>query len=104
MSASVALMRKPGFGFTAETLPEHPLFAGLAVQFRQILAECAMRADFEAGDRGVEAGQPAFIWSFMARLIWKLQNCRCRRECKRSARETSVRRFSTCISIGRSVE
>lgn len=27
--------------------------------FRQILAECGMRADFEAGDRVVEAGEPA---------------------------------------------
>jgi CRP-like cAMP-binding protein len=59
MSESATLTKKPRVDFTAETLPEHPLFAGLPVQFRQILAECAMRADFEAGDKVVEAGQPA---------------------------------------------
>jgi len=59
MSESVPLTKKPRFDFTAETLPEHPLFAGLAVEFRQILAECGMRADFEAGDKVVEAGEPA---------------------------------------------
>jgi CRP-like cAMP-binding protein len=59
MSESATLTKKARFDFTAETLPEHPLFAGLAIPFRQILAECAMRADFEAGDMVVEAGQPA---------------------------------------------
>jgi CRP/FNR family transcriptional regulator, cyclic AMP receptor protein len=59
MSETVILAKKPKFDFTAETLPEHPLFAGLNVHFRRILAECAMRADFEAGDRVVEAGEPA---------------------------------------------
>jgi CRP-like cAMP-binding protein len=51
--------KKPKFDFTAETLPEHPLFNGLSLQYRRILAECAMRADFEPGDKVVEAGQPA---------------------------------------------
>jgi CRP-like cAMP-binding protein len=59
MNESVTLARKPRFDFTAESLPEHPLFADLSIPFRHILAECAMRADFEAGDRVVEAGQPA---------------------------------------------
>ncbi|MGD0814115.1 MAG: cyclic nucleotide-binding domain-containing protein [Verrucomicrobiota bacterium] len=59
MNESATLTRKPRLDFTAETLPDHPLFAGLAIQYRQILAECAMRADFEAGDKVVEAGQPA---------------------------------------------
>jgi CRP/FNR family cyclic AMP-dependent transcriptional regulator len=59
MNENVTLTKKPRFDFTAETLPEHPLFTGLAVQFRQILAECGMRADFEAGDKVVGAGEPA---------------------------------------------
>ena len=59
MSDSVTLAKRPRLDFTAETLPEHPLFSGLTFQFRQILAECAMRADFEPGDKVVEAGQPA---------------------------------------------
>jgi CRP-like cAMP-binding protein len=59
MSESVGLAKKPRFDFTAETLPDHPLFEGLNLQFRQILAECAMRADFEPGDKVVETGQPA---------------------------------------------
>src|SRR5271163_1685928 len=59
MTESTTLGRKPKFDFTAESLPDHPIFAGLGVRFRQILAECAMRADFEPGDRVVEAGQPA---------------------------------------------
>jgi CRP/FNR family cyclic AMP-dependent transcriptional regulator len=59
MSESATLTKKPRFDFTAETLPEHPLFDGLAVEFRQIMAECAMRADFAAGDRVVKAGEPA---------------------------------------------
>jgi CRP-like cAMP-binding protein len=57
--SATLLKRKPRLDFTAETLPDHPLFAGLSIPFRQILAECAMRADFEAGDAVVEAGQPA---------------------------------------------
>jgi CRP-like cAMP-binding protein len=59
MNDSATLKRKPRLDFTAETLPEHPLLDGLALQYRQILAECAMRADFETGDVVVEAGQPA---------------------------------------------
>ncbi len=59
MSECVILPKKPRFDFTAESLPEHPLFDGLAVEFRQILSECAMRADFETGDKVVEAGKPA---------------------------------------------
>jgi len=59
MSESVALAKKPKFDFTAETLPDHPLFVGLSVPFRQILAESAIRADFESGDTVVEAGEPA---------------------------------------------
>jgi CRP/FNR family transcriptional regulator, cyclic AMP receptor protein len=59
MSETVILPKKPRFDFTAETLPDHPLFDGLAVEFRQILSECAMRADFEAGDSVVAAGEPA---------------------------------------------
>lgn len=59
MSESVTLVKRQRFDFTAETLPEHPLFAGLALEFRQILAECGMRADFEAGDKVLEAGEPA---------------------------------------------
>jgi CRP-like cAMP-binding protein len=59
MSDSVTLTKQPRFDFTAESLPEHPLFNGLAVQFRQILAECAMRADFETGDKVLAAGEPA---------------------------------------------
>jgi CRP/FNR family transcriptional regulator, cyclic AMP receptor protein len=59
MSDCVIPVKKPKFDFTAETLPDHPLFTGLDLPYRQILAECAMRADFEAGDRVVEAGEPA---------------------------------------------
>jgi CRP-like cAMP-binding protein len=59
MSETMTLAKKPRFDFTAETLPEHPLFAGLEVQFRQILAECGMRANFEAGEKVVAAGEPA---------------------------------------------
>lgn len=58
-SDSVKLAKKPRFDFTADSLPEHPLFLGLNYQFRQTLAECAMRADFEPGDQVVETGQPA---------------------------------------------
>ena len=59
MSDCLTAAKKPKFDFTAETLPEHPLFNGLALHFRQILADCAMRADFEPGDLVVEAGEPA---------------------------------------------
>jgi CRP/FNR family cyclic AMP-dependent transcriptional regulator len=59
MSESMTLAKKPRFDFTADSLPDHPLFSGLAKEFRQILAECAMRADFEPGDKVVDAGQPA---------------------------------------------
>jgi CRP/FNR family transcriptional regulator, cyclic AMP receptor protein len=59
MSDSSLLLKKPRFDFTAETLPEHPLFTGLTVGFRQILAECGMRTDFAAGEMVVEAGEPA---------------------------------------------
>lgn len=59
MNDSVILLKKPRFDFTAESLPEHPIFKGLAVNFRQILAECGMRTDFEAGDTVVEAGEAA---------------------------------------------
>jgi CRP-like cAMP-binding protein len=59
MTESVTLNKKPRFDFTAESLPDHPLFVGLTVPFRQILAESAIRADFEAGDKVVEAGEPA---------------------------------------------
>jgi CRP-like cAMP-binding protein len=59
MNDCVTLSKRPKFDFTAETLPEHPLFNGLGIKFRQILAECAIRADFEAGDKVAEAGEPA---------------------------------------------
>ena len=59
MSENITSPKKPRFDFTAESLPDHPLFKGLAVQFRQNLAECGMRADFEAGDKVVGAGEPA---------------------------------------------
>jgi CRP/FNR family transcriptional regulator, cyclic AMP receptor protein len=59
MSENVLLQKKPRFDFTAETLPEHPLFTGLSVEIRQTLAECGMRTDFEAGNMVVGAGQPA---------------------------------------------
>ena len=59
MSESVILQKKPRFDFTAESLPDHPLFTGLAVEFRQILAECGMRTDYKAGETVVEAGEPA---------------------------------------------
>jgi CRP-like cAMP-binding protein len=59
MIDTVKLAKKPRFDFTAESLPDHPLFAGLSLPFRQIIAECAMRADFAAGDKVVEACEPA---------------------------------------------
>lgn len=59
MSESATLAKKPRFDFTAESLPDHPLFRGLALPFRQILAESAMKADFETGDKVIEAGEPA---------------------------------------------
>jgi CRP/FNR family transcriptional regulator, cyclic AMP receptor protein len=59
MSDCQKLAKKPRFDFTAENLPDHPLFVGLSVTFRQILAESAMKADFAAGEKVVEAGEPA---------------------------------------------
>lgn len=59
MSESVILSKKPRFDFTAETLPEHPLFNGLKFEFRQILAECGLRTDYDPGAMVVEAGEPA---------------------------------------------
>jgi len=59
MSESLILLKKPRFDFTAETLPDHPLFAGSAVEFRQILAECGMRTDYAPGETVVAAGEPA---------------------------------------------
>ena len=43
--------------FTAESLPDHPLFEGLGNRNRHILAEYAMRATFEPGTRIVETGE-----------------------------------------------
>lgn len=45
--------------FTAESLPDHPLFHGLTGRHRHILAECSMPANFEPGDTIVEMGEPA---------------------------------------------
>src|SRR5271163_833986 len=45
--------------FTAESLPEHPLFQGMGQRDRHILAECSMHASFEAGTQVVETGEPA---------------------------------------------
>jgi CRP-like cAMP-binding protein len=45
--------------FTAESLPDHPLFRGLSERHRQILAECSMPASFTAGESVVETGEPA---------------------------------------------
>lgn len=45
--------------FTAESLPDHPLFHGLNGRHRHILAECSMRARFAAGEMVVETGEPA---------------------------------------------
>jgi CRP/FNR family cyclic AMP-dependent transcriptional regulator len=59
MSDTLSLPKKPKFDFSVETLPEHPLFGGLKVEFRQTLAECAMRRDYEAGSMVVGAGEPA---------------------------------------------
>jgi CRP-like cAMP-binding protein len=59
MSDGIILTRKPRFDFTAETLPGHPIFNGLTLQSRQILAKCGMRTDFNAGDKVVAAGEPA---------------------------------------------
>jgi signal-transduction protein with cAMP-binding, CBS, and nucleotidyltransferase domain len=58
MSDTVTL-KKPRFDFTADTLPEHPLFDGLPTEFRKILAECGLRTDFEEGATVLEAGEPA---------------------------------------------
>jgi len=45
--------------FTAESLPDHPLFRGLSGRHRQILADCSMHASFSAGEVVVETGEPA---------------------------------------------
>jgi hypothetical protein len=45
--------------FTAESLPEHPLFHGMGKPNRHILAECSMHAAFEPGKLVVETGEPA---------------------------------------------
>lgn len=45
--------------FTAESLPDHPLFHGMEKSDRHILAECSMRATFEPGKLIVETGRPA---------------------------------------------
>ena len=45
--------------FTADSLPEHPLFEGLSQRHRHILAESAMHATFGPGTLVVEAGEPA---------------------------------------------
>jgi CRP/FNR family transcriptional regulator, cyclic AMP receptor protein len=45
--------------FTADSLPEHPLFKGMGQRDRHILAECSMHAAFEPGALVVETGQPA---------------------------------------------
>jgi|ERR1700677_1519063 len=49
----------PKAAFTAETLPDHPLFNGLSERYRHILAECSMRASFAPGELVVETGEPA---------------------------------------------
>ena len=45
--------------FTAESLPDHPLFEGMIGRHRHILAQCAMPANFEPGETIVETGEPA---------------------------------------------
>jgi CRP/FNR family cyclic AMP-dependent transcriptional regulator len=45
--------------FTAESLPDHPLFHGMGKKDRHILAECSMHAAFEPGNLVVETGEPA---------------------------------------------
>jgi len=45
--------------FTAESLPDHPLFHGLTGRHRHTLAECSMPASFEPGEIIVELGEPA---------------------------------------------
>jgi signal-transduction protein with cAMP-binding, CBS, and nucleotidyltransferase domain len=45
--------------FTADSLPEHPLFHGMGERNRHILAECSMHAVFEPGTLVVATGQPA---------------------------------------------
>lgn len=44
---------------STELLPDLPLFDGLSDRHRQILAECSMHASFRAGEKVVEAGEPA---------------------------------------------
>jgi CRP-like cAMP-binding protein len=50
---------KAKFAFTADSLPDHPLFHGMGKSDRHILAECSMPASFEAGKLIVETGEPA---------------------------------------------
>jgi CRP/FNR family transcriptional regulator, cyclic AMP receptor protein len=45
--------------FTAESLPEHPLFQGMGQRDRHILADCSMHASFDPGTMVVETGEPA---------------------------------------------
>jgi CRP-like cAMP-binding protein len=45
--------------FTADSLPDHPLFGELTGRHRHILAECSMQASFAAGETVVEIGKPA---------------------------------------------
>src|ERR1700691_2325870 len=45
--------------FTAESLPEHPLFQGMGQRDRHILAECSMHASFEPGTQVVGTGEAA---------------------------------------------
>src|SRR5271154_4476689 len=45
--------------FTAESLPEHPLFLAMGERDRHILADCCMPATFEPGTLVVETGEPA---------------------------------------------
>jgi CRP/FNR family cyclic AMP-dependent transcriptional regulator len=45
--------------FTGDSLPDHPLFGELTGRHRHILAECSMRASFDANEVVVEIGKPA---------------------------------------------
>jgi len=56
-----ALMTAPEAkrAFTAQSLPDHPLFHGLNTRHRQILADCSMHATFVPGEVVVETGEPA---------------------------------------------
>jgi CRP-like cAMP-binding protein len=64
---------RPKLDFTAETLPDHPLFNGLSMKHRAVLAECAMPASFEAGDSVFEAGEPANCFYLVTRGSIALQ-------------------------------